>query len=142
MKNSMNPLSSRPSAPPEHPVMAHAKIWQHVNAMAPDDAAAKTAELTHVLPIMGALASNPKVTRKDVIKAAADAAGAGAIPPSQAVQVISQMPQDDDKLQPWLKGLYETNLTALVHLKAAQAQPQQSPQPVQQAAPVPPGATP
>jgi hypothetical protein len=122
----MNPLSSKPRAPAEHPVMAHAKIWQHVNAMSPDDAAAKTTELTHVLPIMGALASNPKVTRKDVIKAAADAAGAGHIQPSQAVQFISQMPQDDDKLQAWLKNAYATNLTALVHLKAAQ---QPMPQP-------------
>lgn len=118
--------------------MAHAKMWQHVNAMAPDDAAAKTEELSYAVPIIGALAANPKTTRKDVIKAAADAAGAGKIPPSQAVQLISQMPEDSDKLQPWLKSAYQTNLTALVHLKAAQAPAAQPAAPATPAAPVAP----
>lgn len=124
-----NPLTStrKNTAPPEHPVMQHAKMWQHVGNMAPDDQADKTTELSYALPIMGALAWNPKTTRKDVIKAAADAAGAGKIPPTQAVSIISQMPDDPDKLQPWLQGMYKANLTALVHLKAAQM-PGQAPQ--------------
>lgn len=132
----MNPLSSKPQKPPtEHPVMAHAKIWQHVNAMAPGDATAKAEELSYAVPILGALAANPNVTRKDVIKAAANTAGVGKIAPSMAVQFISQMPQDADKVQPWLKGLYAANLTALVHLKAAQMPAAQPGTPVPSPAP-------
>lgn len=129
-----NPLSSTRQTVPTgpHPVMGHAQMWQHVNNMAPDEQANNAAAISYGLPIVGALAGNPKVTRRDVIKAAADAAGAGKIPPSQAVQMISQMPEDPDKLQPWLKGMYSTYLTALVHLKAAMMP---DPQPQQPAAP-------
>lgn len=124
-----NPLASRkPAAQDQHPAHVHAQMWKHINAMAPDDQASKVQELQHTLPVIGALASNPKTTRKDVIKAAADAAGAGKINPSMAVSFISQMPNDPDKLQPWLKGIYAANLSAMVHLKAA-AMPEQQPQP-------------
>ncbi len=132
-----NPLSSARKAPSQdrHPAHTHAQMWQHVNSMGPDDQASKMQELQHSLPVIGALASNPKTTRKDVIKAAADAAGAGRIDPSMAVSFISQMPDDQTKLQGWLKGIYAANLSAMVHLKAAampgqqqQAQPGVPPQ--------------
>lgn len=124
-----NPLSStrKLASNDQHPAHMHAKVWQHVNAMSPDDQASKVDELKYSLPILGALSSNPKTTRKDVIKAAADAAGAGKIDPSMAVSLISQMPDDATKLQGWLKGLYAQNLSAMVHLKAA-AMPAQQPQ--------------
>lgn len=143
-----NPLAPRKSAAAAgpHPMMGHAQMWQHVSGMAPEDQEAKTTELGYVLPLIGALAGNPKITRKDVIRAAADAAGSGKIPPSQAVSFISQMPEDPDKLQPWLHGIYAANITALVHLKVAQmpgqpapqqpgAQPMPLPAPQQQATP-------
>lgn len=129
-----NPLAAtRPLSSPksDHPATLHAKVWQHVNSMSPDDQASKMDELKYSLPILGALANNPKTTRKDVIKAAAAAAGDGKIDPSMAVSIISQMPDDPMKLGPWLKNMYATNLSAMVHLKAAAA-PQQ-----QQAAPAP-----
>lgn len=123
-----NPLASMRQAPAQpHPAQMHAQMWQHVNSMAPDDQAAKMQELQYGLPIIGALANNPKTTRKDVIKAAADAAGAGKIDPSMAVSIISQMPDDPTKVQAWLKGMYAANLSAMVHLKAA-AMPTQQPQ--------------
>lgn len=125
-----NPLQSRkPAAPADHPAKMHAHIWQHVQGMDADTQATKATQLSYGLPILGALASNPKTTRKDVIKAAADAAGVGKLDPSQAVAMISQMPDDPDKLQPWLKGLYATNLSAMVHLKAAQMPEPAAPQP-------------
>lgn len=115
-----NPLASTRQKPTEaHPAHGHAQMWQHVNGMDPSDQASKMQELQHSLPVLGALASNPKTTRKDVIKAAADAAGAGKIDPSAAVAFISQMPDDQTKLQGWLKGIYAANLSAMVHLKAA-----------------------
>jgi hypothetical protein len=128
-----NPLESKRQTPDEaHPAQSHAQIWQHVNALDPDAQAAKVSELSHSLPVIGKLAANPKTTRKDVIKAAADAAGAGKIDPSMAVGFISQMPNDPEKLQAWLKSIYATNLSAMVHLKAAlmsdPAQPGVAPQ--------------
>ncbi len=127
-----NPLASKPIASQDkHPAHGHAQMWQHVNSMAPDEQASKMQELQYSLPVIGALASNPKITRKDVIKAAADAAGSGKIDPSMAVSFISQMPNDPDKIQPWLKGLYAANLSAMVHLKAASMPAQQQPQPAQ-----------
>lgn len=117
----MNPLSGArtPIAPAEHPMLGHAKIWRHVNAMAPNDMADSAGTMSATLPSLAALAGNPKVTRKDVIKAAADAVGGSQLPPSQAVKFISDMPDDPDKLQVWLKQMYQTHLTALVHMKAA-----------------------
>ena len=113
--------------------MTHAKAWKHVGGMSPDDVASKSKELDYALPILGALAGNPNVTSKDVIKAAANAAADGAIEPSQAVGLISGMPADPDKIQPWLKGLYAANLSAQVHMKAAMLQQ------AQQSAPAQPG---
>lgn len=116
-----NPLapSKRSVTPTAHPAMAHARVWNHVNSMEPEQLASKTTETAYALPIIGALAANPKVTRKDVIKAAADAAGAGKIKPSQAVEIISGMPDDPAKLRPWLRDAYAANLSGLVHMKAA-----------------------
>jgi hypothetical protein len=115
-----NPLASRkPVAPQQHPGMMHARIWQQVQQTPPDDLAQKTAQTGFVTPILGALAGDPNVTRKDVIKAAADAVGSGKVPATQAVAFISQMPTDPTKIQAWLKGLYGANFSALVHLKAA-----------------------
>lgn len=127
-----NPLatSRKPQAP--HPAEMHAKMWQHVNTMQSDEMTAQIQQSSYATPILGALAADPKVTRKDVIKAAADAAADGKIPPSQAVSFITQMPDDPDKLRPWLKGLYAANMSALVHMKAAQMP---APAPVQAPAP-------
>lgn len=124
-----NPLAS-PSN--DHPAMLHAKMWQHAHSLSPDDLPEKIKRLDYVLPVLGALANNPKVTAKDVIKAAASAAADGAIEPSQAVKFITGMPAESEKLRPWLKTLYEANLSAAVHMKAAAmkpaTQPAQAPQ--------------
>jgi len=124
----MNPLSSTKKniAPDTHPAHAHAQVFHHVSQMPPDALQSGIEAANYAVPILGALASNPKVTRKDVIKAAADAAGAGKIQPSQAVAVISEMPTDPDKLKPWLHALYAFQLTALTHMKA-RALPDQEP---------------
>src|SRR5260370_1424572 len=127
----MNPLSAKPqTAPAEHPIMGHAKVWQHVQQMAPDDIAQHTAAADYTTPLIGALAANPNVTRKDAIKAAADWAGAGKITPSKAVEFVSALPNEPDKVQPFLRNLYFTNMTALIHMKAA-AMPGQQPTPPQ-----------
>jgi hypothetical protein len=123
-----NPLvASAKAKPAEHPFMGHAKVWQHVQSMAPDEMQKNLDQSSFVTPILAKLSSDPKVTRKDVIKAAADASGSGKVEPSQAVQFITTMPDDPDKIQPWLKGLFATHLNATVHMKAAMM-PDQQPQ--------------
>lgn len=90
----------------------------------------KSGQMDGLLPILGALAGNPNVKSKDVIKAAADAAGEGMTTPSDAVRFISSMPSEPDKLQGWLKSIYAANLSAQVHMKAAMMKAQQpAPQP-------------
>lgn len=116
-----NPLASRRAAsrPSDDPMLQHAQVWRHMHAQ-PDDALQQhIATLDYGLPIIGALASNPKVTTKDVIKAASGAVADQKIAPSVAVQMISEMPADPDKLQGWLRERYAMNLSAAVHAKAA-----------------------
>lgn len=114
------PTQASPAArPPDDPMMQHARMWQYVNGMKPDEIASKAKEIDGTLPLLGALAGNDRVTAKNVIKAAADAAATGKITPSQAVKFISGMPDDHTKLQSWLKGIYAANMGALVHMKAA-----------------------
>lgn len=128
-----NPLAPNQRPPPDHPAMLHAKMWQHVSGMKPDEHESQSAQMDQLLPILGALANNPKVKARDVIRAAADAAATGKRTPSQAVQFITAMPVEPEKLQGWLRGIYEANLSAQVHMKAAmmqqaQGQPQAPPQ--------------
>lgn len=126
--NPLSPARKPQAARPQHPAQAHAQIWQHVSNIHPSELQEHADRTATILPILGALSSDPKVTRKDVIKAAADAAGSGNVDPSQAVQFISQMPDDPNKLQPWLKNLYAANLSAMVHMHAAMQTPQAEPQ--------------
>jgi hypothetical protein len=139
MPDTANPLSGRvPNAPGrpknEHPQMMHAKMWQHVSGMEPGAMASAMQKTAATLPLIGSLAANPKVTSKDVIKAAAEAAATGHIQPSDAVKFITNMPAEPDHLRPWLRSMYQANLSAMVHMKAAamappqQAMPQQAPQ--------------
>ena len=146
-----NPLVSGPAPPmapqPEHPAMGHARVWQHGGQMDPSDIPAQIAKLDYILPILGGLATNPKVTAKDVIKAAAKEAADGKVPPSEAIKFITQMPADPDKLSPWLRNIYSANLSAVVHMKAAMMQQaqaaQQAPrQPVQPGPAMPPQGMP
>lgn len=136
-----NPLVSRKKSTPlgkDHPALMHAQAWGRVQQIPPENINAQTDQLEYVLPVLGALAGNPKVTPKMVIKAAAQASADGKIEPSDAVKFISGMPPDPQKLQGWLRDLYTHTMSAQVHLKAAQIKAAQPPpQPPQQAAPAP-----
>lgn len=126
-------------------MMLHAKAWQHVNTLQPDEMTKQLDQMESGLPIFGALAGDPNVTAKDVIKAAAGMAADGKIDPSEAVAFISAMPSDPKQIQPWLKARYAAALSASVHMKAAMTQQAQAPQqPPQQASapPAPPSQAP
>ncbi len=130
-----NPLASRRANAPgmkrDDPMLAHARLWQHMHAQ-PDDMLRQHIEtLDYGLPIMGALAANPNVTAKDVIKATANAVAEQKVAPSAGVALISEIPADPDKLQGWLRERYAMNLTAAVHAKAALMSRQQGAQPGQ-----------
>ncbi len=107
--------------------MRHAQAWKHMHGQQEDDLKAHVETLDYGLPILGALAGNPKVTAKDVIKAVSSAVADQKLSPSKGVAMISDMPADADDLRPWLRDRYAMNLTAAVHAKAAlmaKAQPQ------------------
>lgn len=140
MSNSLSAPSKDKRSEPVDPMMQHAKIWRHVKGLPPDELGAHVDRTDYVLPILGALASNPKVTSKMVIKAASQAVADQKIPPSQAVQFISQIPAEPEKLQPWLRQLYAANLSAAVHMKAAMMQQAAHPDPEEQ--PIAPQAPP
>ncbi len=129
-----NPLSSAPrgaSTPKNDPMLRHAQMWRHAHAMASDDLAQHIQTADYSLPIFAALAANPKVTAKDVIKATSGAVADGKISPSQGVATITNMPADSDQLKPWLRQMYANGLTLAVHAKAAlmaKTQPQAAPQ--------------
>lgn len=116
-----NPLSSgqQQSKNREHPLMAHAKLAAFAHGMPQEQLPGKTDLTSYVTPILGTLAGDPKVTSKDVVKAAAGAVADGKIAASDAVKFLSGVPEDPDQLRPWLKSLYSANMTALVHMKAA-----------------------
>jgi len=142
-----NPLASnrRLSAPPEpqeHPMMAHARMAQMAHGMPPENVPGVMDFISYATPVIGALAGDSKVTSKDVIKAAAQAVADGKMPASKAVQFISSMPADPDALRPWLKNLYASNMTALVHLKAAMMKNAPAAAPVAAPGPVAPVAAP
>jgi hypothetical protein len=114
-----NPLASRKSAQPQrHPAMQHAVMWQHMNNVPPEDVADRVDRIDLVLPMIAKLASNPKTTRKDVIKAAADLSSSGKVPASELVSAISSMPLEQTKLHDWLQKLYALSMSAAVHIKA------------------------
>lgn len=132
-----NPLAPtprpRPAEPTPHPMLRHAQLWDHVNKQPQQVLQDHVKQMDYQLPILGALAGNPNVTAKDVIKALANSVAEGKRSPSSAVAAIADMPSEPDKLRPWLREKYAENLATTVHAKAA-LMAQQQPQPV--AAPV------
>ncbi|SRR6266481_5418084 len=124
-----NPLISaraRTAAAEPDPMLQHAQAWAHMHAQPPDVLQQHITTLDYGLPVMGALAGNPNVKAKDVIKAVSSAVAEGKLQPSIAVATISEMPADPDKLRAWLREKYAINLSAAVHGKAALLRQQQA----------------
>jgi hypothetical protein len=67
---------------------------------------------------LGRLAHQKDVTRKDVIRAVADAVGARQITADQGVQFVGQIPEKPDHLRSWLQQIYRGALTGSVALYA------------------------
>lgn len=131
-----NPLAStprpRPAEAKPHPLLRHAQLWDQVNQQSPKALQDHVAQMDYSLPVLGALAGNPDVTPKDVIKALANSVAEGKRSPSSAVAVIANMPSDPEKLRPWLKEKYAENLATTVHAKAVlMGGHGQAPQPAQ-----------
>ncbi len=117
-----NPLAQsrpRPSQGKPDPMQQHAMIWAHMHQQPREALQQHVSLMDYALPILGQLSSDPNVSAKKVIKAVAGAVADQKLAPSQGVAMISQIPPDADKVQPWLRQMYETQLTATVHAKAA-----------------------
>ncbi len=136
-----NPLASTRATAPgpkaDDPMLRHAQIWSHVHRLGSDAIAAHVDAMDHILPTLGALAADPNVNAKDVIKAATNAVAAGKMSPSRAVAEIADMPADPDKLRPWLHERYADALATTVHAKAALMARQQAAQGAPGGAPAP-----
>lgn len=104
-------------------MLNHAAAWKHVAGMDSDTLQSAHAQTDAIVPLLAGLAGNPKVSRRDVIKATADAAGSHMIKAAEGIQFITSMPQDPEKLRPWLTDQYKTHMSALIHMKAALMQP-------------------
>lgn len=106
------------AAPAQRPQPPSAGAYIQSLGLSPADVAKHVSLADYAAKEFGALARNPDVTHKDVINSAGQAVADGQITPTQAVQMLSQVPQDPDKLKPWLDAQYAGHLTAAVHLKA------------------------
>ena len=84
--------------------------------LGPEQIAQHITMLNAGLPDMAKLAHKPNVTRTDVLKATADAVGSKRITASEAIQFITSMPEDPEKLRGWLQTRYHTGLAASVAL--------------------------
>lgn len=133
MSGTTNPLAATAPAPapPQNSLAAGAgatpppkgppSVAQAVAAVAgqnlgPADLAQHINTVNYTAPELGRLLQKPTVTRKDVVKATADAVGARKVSADDAIKFISSMPEDPDKLRPWLQQLYHSNLVASVAL--------------------------
>lgn len=103
---------------PVDPMMRHAQIWKHVSGLPPEALQNHVALMEYALPVLGGLANKPGVTRKDLIKAVANAVAAGKMEASKAMETITAAPDDPSKLRGWLRERYADNLSATVHAKA------------------------
>lgn len=122
-----NPLSSAPAAPmdaapaaandaPANPQPGGAQMPQ----IHPDDLPKHIDDANYVLPILGSLARDPKVTRKDVVKAMSRAMADGKFTATEAIEMLSQVPSSPEQLRAWLRQKYQHLIVGAVHLNAAQ----------------------
>lgn len=117
-----NPLAANPATPPPQqqagPQINAEDIPDHIDTG------------NYVLPMLGKLLSDPKASRKDVIKSVGTAISDDRITAGDAVKFLGTLPDDDAQLRPWLKQKYTHLVAGLVHLNAMnhaqqmQAQPQ------------------
>lgn len=99
-------------------MMRHAQIWKHISGLPSEELKKHVALMEYALPILGGLANKPDVTRKDLIKAVANAVAAGKMEASKAMATITAAPDDPAKLRGWLRERFTDNLSATVHAKA------------------------
>ncbi len=120
-----NPLSSAPAAPlgSAPGVMNEQPTQQQPAAQMPqihpDDIPQHVDQANYMLPILGALVKNPKVTRKDVVKAVSGIMGDGRLTATAAIDLLSKVPSNPDQLRVWLKEKYGHMIAGAVHLNAA-----------------------
>jgi uncharacterized protein (DUF2267 family) len=108
------PPQAQQGAPPVGAVMA--KLAQaQPNPQAIVQGISKMDYLTGVL---ARLSGNANVSRKDVVKATADAVGARHVGAEEGITFISQMPEKPDQVRPWLQQQYHKALVESVALKA------------------------
>lgn len=74
----------------------------------------------YVMNVLAKLIANPKAKRKDVINAVGLAISDNKIKPSEAVKMLTDVPDAQEALRPWLKEKYGHLVKGMVHLHAMQ----------------------
>lgn len=120
-----NPLSAAPAAPMGSApgVMNEQPTQQQSGAQMPqinpEDIHQHIEQANYMLPLLGMLAKDPKVTRKDVVKAVSGIMGEGRMTATEAIDLLSKVPSNPDQLRTWLKEKYGHLIAGAVHLNAA-----------------------
>lgn len=101
-------MNNGPSGQPgaEMPQIDPADIQDHID------------HVNYMLPLVSKLARDPKVTRKDVVKALSGAMADKHFTAQEAVEVLSRVPQSPEQLKPWLKEKLHHLIIGGVHLNA------------------------
>lgn len=138
MSGTLNPLAAQGGGPPQAPApnplatgtIPPAQQQQAVPAVgdvmaelakaqpSPQTLVQRISRIDYLTAAVGKLAGNQDVSRKDVVKATADAVGARRIGAEEGIVFISQMPEKPDQVRPWLQQKYHMLLVGSVALKA------------------------
>ncbi len=108
------PPAPQQGAPPVGDVVAHFAQMD----MTPEAVAQGIQRSNYLTAELGRLSGNASVTRKDVVKATADAVGARRIGAEEGIRFISQMPEKPEQVRPWLQQQYHGALVGSVALHA------------------------
>jgi hypothetical protein len=127
-----NPLSSAAPAPMDAaPAAANNGPSQQqqpggqMPQLHPDDLPKHIDDANYMMPIMSKLARDPKVTRKDVVKAVSGGMADGKFTAQEAIELLSQVPSNPEALKAFLRQRYTALIKGAVHLNAASSQAMQ-----------------
>jgi hypothetical protein len=117
-----NPLATGtlPAAAPQKGAPAVGDVMAQLGQMqpSPQDIVKGLDRVNYAVTELGKLAGDKSVTRKDVVRATADAVGARKIGAEEGIKFISDMPEKPEQVRPWLQQKYHAALVGAVALHA------------------------
>lgn len=119
---SPNPLATGtlPAATPQKGAPAVGDVMAQLGQMqpSPQDLVKGIDRMNYAVTELAKLAGNSSVSRKDVVKATADAVGARKIGAEEAIKFISDMPEKPEQVRPWLQSKLHAAIVGAIALHA------------------------